>query len=113
MESLGPLIQSNPCADVPQGEDGSQLMSDGTSVDAVSYSYLKLELELKNQELMVKSLRQFEELVQTGWSLEHYSRSVFNCLKSLGYYFSLHGNSFFRWLEISELNSCRVDSKER
>ena len=95
MESLGPLIQSNPCADVPQGEDGSQMMSDGTSVDAVSYSYLKLELELTNQELMVKSLRQFEELVQSGWSMEQYSRSVFHCLKSLGYYFSLHGNSFF------------------
>ena len=98
MVSLGPLVtQSQAEAEVPPGEDrSSQLLSDGTSLDAVSYSYLKLEQELKNQELMVKSLKLFEELLQSDWSIKHYNRSLFNCVKSLGYYFSLHGNHFFR-----------------
>ncbi len=96
MASLGPLIKSSSSADTPPGEDGSGMSSDGTSVEAVSYSYLKLELELKNQDFMVKSLVQWEELVQFGWTLENYSSIVFNCLKSLGYYFKLYGNSLFR-----------------
>ena len=96
MESLGPLIQSSSNIEVHPGEDSTHLNSDGTSLDAVSYSYLKLELELKNQEWMVKCLQQWEELVQFGWYPEQYSNLIFNCLKSLGYYFSLIGNSFFR-----------------
>lgn len=96
MESLGPLIQSSTNVEVPPGEDASSVNCDGTSVDAVSYSYLKLELELKSQESMVKSLVQWEELVQSGWHLREYRNSVFNCLKSLGYYFSLSSNSFYR-----------------
>ena len=96
MESLGPLIQSSNNAELPPGEDATSSISDGTSLDAVSYSYLKLELELKNQEWMVKCLLQWEELVQFGWTPKHYSNVIFNCLKSLGYYFSLNGNSFFR-----------------
>lgn len=96
MESLGPLIQSSTNIEVPPGEDASNINSDGTSVDAVSYSYLKLELELKNQEWMVKSLEQWEELVQSGWYLQEYRHSIFSCLKSLGYYFSLYSNSFYR-----------------
>ncbi|XP_057379312.1 uncharacterized protein LOC130701372 [Daphnia carinata] len=95
MVSLGPLIQSSSNNEVPPGEDDTSVTRDGTSVDAVSYSYLKLELELKNQEWMVKCLQQWEELVQFGWCPEHYSSVIFNCLKSLGYYFSLNGNSFF------------------
>ena len=96
MESLGPLIKSSTNAEVPQGEDGTCYMSDGASLDAVSYSYLKLEQEFKNQTWMVKSLEMFEELLQSGWSTDHYRKSVFNCLKSIGYYFSLCGSSFFR-----------------
>lgn len=96
MESLGPLIQSSTNVEVPPGEDGSAIASDGTSLDAVSYTYLKLELELKNQEWMVKSLLLWEELVQSDWKLEHYSFTIFQCLKSLGYYFALYGNSFHR-----------------
>lgn len=95
MVSLGPLIQSSSNNEIPPGEDDTSVTRDGTSVDAVSYSYLKLELELKNQEWMVKCLQQWEELVQFGWCPEHYSSVIFNCLKSLGYYFSLNGNSFF------------------
>ena len=97
MESLGPLIQSSTNVEVPPGEDGTSLTSDGMSLDAVSYSYLKLELELKNQEWMVKSLEQWEELVQSGWCPDHYSNIIFCGIKSLGYYFSLNGNSFFRY----------------
>lgn len=96
MASLGPLIQSSSNVEGPPGEDGTNVASDGTSVDAVSYSYLKLELELKNQDWMVKSLLLWEELVQFGWRLEHYSSMVFNALKSLGHYFNLFGNSYFR-----------------
>lgn len=98
MASLGPLIQSSTNVEAPPGEDGSNVASDGTSVDAVSYSYLKLELELKNQEWMVKCLSQWEELVHFGWRLEQYSAMTFNCLKSLGYYFNLVGNSYFRFV---------------
>ena len=97
MASLGPLIKSGLSVEAPPGEDGSAMSRDGLSTDAVSYSCLKLELELKNQDLMVKSLVQWEELVQFGWILENYSNTIFNCLKSLGYYFKLYGNSLFRY----------------
>ena len=96
MASLGPLIQSSNNIEAPPGEDGSNVASDGTSFDAVSYSYLKLELELKNQDWMVKSLQLWEELVQFGWKSSKYSSMIFNSLKSLGYYFSLFGNSYMR-----------------
>lgn len=96
MESLGPLIQSSNI-EIPPGEDASSVAGDGTSLDALSYSYLKIESELKNQEWMAKSLVQWEELVETGWVPQHYNNVVFNCMKSLGYYFRLYGNSFFRY----------------
>lgn len=101
MESLGPLIQSSVTSEAPPGEDASNSTSDGTSIDAVSYSYLKLELELKNQEWMVQSLVQWEELSHLGWYPQQYSNTIFCCLKSLGYYFSLYGNSFFRYQLLS------------
>lgn len=96
MESLGPLIQSSTTIEIPPGEDASSVTTDGTSVDALSYSYLKMELELKNQEWMGKSLVQWEELALSGWFPKSYNNIVFNCIKSLGYYFRLYGNSFFR-----------------
>lgn len=96
MQSLGPLIQSKNNAEVPPGEDGSNVTTDGTSIDALSYSYLKLELEIQSQEWILKCLQQWEELVQFGWTLDQYSNMIFNCLKSLGYFFALYGNSFYR-----------------
>ena len=109
MESLGPLIKSSAGgSDVPRGEDGACSMSDGASVDAVSYSYLKLEQEFKNQQLMVKSLERFEELLRAGWTVDAYRKSVANCLKSLGYYFGLCGNSLFSfraWTALHRLSS--------
>ena len=102
MESLGPLIKSSSTSEVPQGEDGACSMSDDASPDAVSYTYLKLGQEQRHQEAMVASLHAFEELLEhSGWNTDHYRKSVFNCLKSLGHYFSLCGNTFYRSLHLS------------
>ena len=97
MEKIGPLLKSaQPPDDAPKGEDSTAIVSsDSYCADGTAYTYLKLEQELRNEQLLVKSLELFEQLLRSGWTIERYSSSTFTCLKSLGHYFALSGNYYF------------------